>query len=103
MKIDFHNHFYPTEYLKKLEEWGHRYEFTHDRAGLKIVLEKGARFLGITPQMEDPAKRIEDMDRIGVDIQVLTLSTPNVYFSTRKRNLYLAKLVNDRFAEICQQ
>ena len=103
MKIDFHNHFYPTEYLKKLEEWGHRYEFTHDRVGLKIVLEKGARFLGITPQMEDPAKRIEDMDRIGVDIQVLTLSTPNVYFSTRKRNLYLAKLVNDRFAEICQK
>jgi aminocarboxymuconate-semialdehyde decarboxylase len=103
MKIDFHNHFYPTEYLRKLEEWGRRYEFTHDAEGLKIVKEKGARFLGITPQMEDPAKRIEDMDRIGVDLQVLTLSTPNVYFSTRKRNLYLARLVNDYFAGICQK
>ena len=103
MKIDFHNHFYPTEYLKKLEQWGHRYEFTHDAMGLKIVKEKGARFLGITPQMEDAEKRIVDMDRIGIDIQVLTLSTPNVFFSTRKRNLYLAQLSNDYFANLCQK
>ena len=103
MKIDFHNHFYPSEYLKKLEEWGRRYEFTHDATGLKIVKEKGARFLGITPQMEDAEKRIADMDRLGLDIQVLTLSTPNVYFSTRKRNLHLAKLSNDYYAELCQK
>ena len=103
MRIDFHNHFYPTEYLKKLEQWGHRYEFTHDAMGLKIVKEKGARFLGITPQMEDAEKRIVDMDRIGIDIQVLTLSTPNVFFSTRKRNLYLAQLSNDYFANLCQK
>ena len=45
MRIDFHNHFYPTEYLKKLEQWGRRYEFTHDAMGLKIVKEKGALFL----------------------------------------------------------
>ncbi len=103
MKIDFHNHFYPSEYLKKLEQWGRRYEFTHDAAGLKIVKEKGARFLGITPQMEDAEKRIADMDRLGLDLQVLTLSTPSVYFSTRKRNLYLAKLANDYYADLCQK
>jgi aminocarboxymuconate-semialdehyde decarboxylase len=103
MKIDFHNHFYPTEYLKKLEEWGHRYEFTYDATGLKIVKEKGARYLGITPQMEVAEKRIDDMDRLGLDIQVLTLSTPSVYFSTKKRNLYLAKMCNDYYAELCQK
>ena len=96
MKIDFHNHFYPTEYLKKLEKWGSRYEFTYDATGLKIVKEKGARYLGITAQMEDPERRIADMDRLGIDLQVLTLSTPNVYFSTRKRNLTLARLANHR-------
>jgi aminocarboxymuconate-semialdehyde decarboxylase len=103
MKIDFHNHFYPSEYLKKMEQWGRRYEFTHDATGLKIVKEKGARFLGITSQMENPEERISDMDQLGLDIQVLTLSTPNVYFSTRKRNLYLARLVNDYFADLCQK
>jgi aminocarboxymuconate-semialdehyde decarboxylase len=48
-------------------------------------------------------QRIADMDRIGIDIQVLTLTTPNVYFSTRKRNLTLAKMSNDFFAELCQK
>lgn len=103
MRIDFHNHFYPPEYLEKLERWGRRYEFIQDTTGLKIVKEKGARFLGITRQMVSPEERIADMDRIGIDIQVLTLSTPNVYFSTRKRNLYLSRLVNDYFAGLWQK
>ena len=103
MKIDFHNHFYPPEYVKKLEEWGKRYEFVQDPTGLKIASEKGARFLGITSQHVNVEQRIADMDRIGIDIQVLTLTTPNVYFSTRKRNLHLAQMSNDFFAELCQK
>ncbi len=103
MKIDFHNHFYPPGYLEKLEQWGHRYKFVQDTSGLKIVSEKGARFLGITKEHVSIEQRISDMDRIGIDIQVLTLTTPNVYFTTRKRNLYLAKTSNDFFAEICQK
>jgi len=103
MKIDFHNHFYPTEYLKKLEQWGRRYEFVRDATGLKIVKEKGARFLSLTPQHQNPEQRIVDMDRIGIDLQVLTLSNPNVYFSTRKRNLTLSKIANDHFADLCQK
>ena len=103
MKIDFHNHFYPPGYLEKLEQWGKRYEFVQDPTGLKIVKEKGARFLGITSQHVSPEQRIEDMTRIGIDLQVLTLTTPNVYFSTRKRNLYLARMSNDFFADLCQK
>jgi aminocarboxymuconate-semialdehyde decarboxylase len=70
---------------------------------LKIVKEKGARFLGITSQHVSVEQRIADMDRSGIDIQVLTLTSPNVYFSTRKRNLSLAKMSNDFFAELCQK
>ncbi len=103
MRIDFHNHFYPPEYVKKLEEWGTRYEFVQDPTGLKIVREKGARFLGITAEHVNVEQRLADMDRIGIDIQVLTLTTPNVYFSTRKRNLYLSQMSNDFFAELCQK
>ena len=53
--------------------------------------------------MENPEERIADMDRLGLDLQVLTLSTPSVYFSTRKRNLYLSKLANDYYAGLCQK
>ena len=88
MRIDFHNHFYPPGYLEKLEAWGHRFEFVPDKKrGIKIVKQKGARFLAITPQHVSVEQRLEDMDRIGTDIQVLTLTSPSVYFSTRKRNL----------------
>jgi aminocarboxymuconate-semialdehyde decarboxylase len=104
MRIDFHNHFYPPGYLEKLEQWGHRYEFVPDRKrGITIVKQKGARFLAITPQHVSVEKRMEDMDRIGTDIQVLTLTSPSVYFSTRKRNLYLAQMSNDFFADLCRK
>jgi aminocarboxymuconate-semialdehyde decarboxylase len=103
IKIDFHNHFYPPEYLKRLEQWGSGYEFSRDASGLLVVKKNGARFLSITPQHVSPEQRISDMDRIGIDIQVLTLSNPNVYFSSRKRNLTLARLANDFFADLCQR
>jgi aminocarboxymuconate-semialdehyde decarboxylase len=104
MKIDFHNHFYPPGYLEKFEQWGrHRYEFVPDKNGLKIVKQKGARFLAITPQHVSVEQRLADMDRLGIDMEVLTLTSPSVYFSTRKRNQYLAKMSNDFFADLCQK
>jgi aminocarboxymuconate-semialdehyde decarboxylase len=104
MRIDFHNHFYPPGYLEKFEQWGKRsYEFIPDKSGIKIVKQKGARFLAITPQHVSVEQRIADMDRIGIDMEVLTLTSPSVYFSTRKRNNYLAKMSNDFFADLCQK
>jgi len=103
MKIDFYNHCYPPEYLEKLRQWGSGYEFSQDSSGMTVVKKNGAHFLSITPQHVSPEQRISDMDRIGIDIQVLTLSNPNVYFSTRKRNLTLAKITNDYFADLCQR
>ena len=102
MRIDLHNHFYPPGYLEKFQQWGkHRYEFMPEKDGLTIVKQKGARFLAITPQHVSVEQRLEDMDRIGIDVQVLTLTSPSVYFSTRKRNLYLARMSNDFFADLC--
>jgi aminocarboxymuconate-semialdehyde decarboxylase len=104
MRIDLHNHFYPPGYLEKFEKWGkHLYEFTPEKNGLTIVKQKGARFLAITPQHVSVEQRLEDMDRIGIDVQVLTLTSPSVYFSTRKRNLYLARMSNDFFADLCHK
>ena len=50
--------------------------------------------------MTDPAKRIEDMDRVGIDVEVLSLSTPNVYFAPQERQAEVARLVNDAYAEL---
>lgn len=56
--------------------------------------------MSVTLQHGSLKQRILGMDRIGIDIQVLTLSNPGVYFSTRKRSLTLAGLANDFFADL---
>ena len=50
--------------------------------------------------MTDVAKRIEDMDRVGIDTEVLSLSTPNVYFVEGKAQADVARLANDAYAEL---
>ncbi len=50
--------------------------------------------------MTDPAKRLADMDRVGIDVEVLSLSTPNVYFAPPERQAEVARLVNDAYAEL---
>ncbi len=40
------------------------------------------------------------MDRVGIDVEVLSLSTPNVYFAPPERQAEVARLVNDAYAEL---
>jgi aminocarboxymuconate-semialdehyde decarboxylase len=53
--------------------------------------------------MSDPRKRILEMDEAGVDIQVLSLSTPNVYFASDQDSLALAKTTNDHLSALCEE
>ncbi|MCL5263925.1 MAG: amidohydrolase [Chloroflexi bacterium] len=100
MKIDLHTHFYPPKYFEFLEEHNTKYEMTKDATGKKILKHKGARFLTITPEMTSPENRLKQMDEVGVDVQVLSLSVPNVYFSDDDNNLYLARETNDYLAAL---
>src|SRR5215467_14404703 len=65
-----------------------------------LIRYRGTRFFGITTPMTDPAKRLEDMDRVGIDVEVLSLSTPNVYFAPPERQAEVARLANDAYAEL---
>src|SRR5207245_1939846 len=69
-------------------------------SGQRIIPYKGARFCGVTAPMTDVAKRIEDIDRVGIDTEVLSLSTPNVYFVEGKAQAEVARLANDAYAEL---
>ena len=76
MRVDLHTHYYPAEYLGALEALDTALEITEDSNGNKIVKDRGARILTITPEMSDPTVRIREMDEAGIDVQVLSLSTP---------------------------
>lgn len=40
------------------------------------------------------------MDRVGIDVEVLSLSTPNVFFTEGDRQAQVARLVNDAYADL---
>jgi len=48
--------------------------------------------------MTDVAKRLEDMDRVGIDVEVVSLSTPNLFFADAQHQPAIARLVNDAYA-----
>ncbi len=67
-------------------------------------------FAALVPKLTDPVRRLEDMERMGVDVQVLSVAPPQYYYWTdpvlgrrlaRMQNEHLAGLVGDhpdRFA-----
>ncbi|MBA7692031.1 2-keto-4-carboxy-3-hexenedioate hydratase [subsurface metagenome] len=105
MRIDIHNHFYPTKFLKQLENVGSTVGITieTDDWGRQILVQHGNRLVTITPPMNNVNKRIEDMDQSGFDMQILTLSAPSVDIFPVEIGETLAKVVNDEIARICQE
>ncbi|HET9531648.1 MAG TPA: amidohydrolase family protein [Blastocatellia bacterium] len=100
MKIDTHTHYYPESYFRMIREIASEFSFDKDPTGRTIIKYRGARFFGITEPMTDPARRIEDMDGAGIDVEVLSLSTPNIFFADEKRQPEVARVVNDAYAEL---
>lgn len=100
MKFDLHTHYYPQGFFEKIRDIPSEFSFDKDPSGRTIIKFRNARFFGITPPMTDPDKRIEDMDRVGIDVEVLSLSTPNIFFGDASTQPELARMVNDAYAEL---
>jgi aminocarboxymuconate-semialdehyde decarboxylase len=99
-KLDLHTHYYPPIYFDKIRELPSEFSFDKSPSGQTIITYRGARFFGVTPPMTDVARRIEDMDRVGIDVEVVSLSTPNVFFTDAKHQPEIARMVNDAYAEL---
>jgi aminocarboxymuconate-semialdehyde decarboxylase len=100
MRLDLHTHYYPEAFFQMIREIPSEFSFDKDPTGRTIIKYRGARFFGITPPMSDPARRLEDMDQAGIDVEVLSLSTPNVFFADEERQPEVARIVNDSYSEL---
>ena len=96
--VDVHTHHYTREYFDAVRNSGGDYSFAKDPTGRDIITLRGARFFGVTPAMTDLAARLAAMDEAGVDIAVLSLSTPNVFFLGPDAQPELARRMNDAYA-----
>ncbi len=103
MKIDFHTHHYPLAYLDEMERHpSPACQVTRDSEGRRLVNYAGD-FNVVADGHIDLESRLAEMERTGVDLGLLTLTTPGVHVEERSRGIYLAQLVNDSFAEIQRQ
>jgi aminocarboxymuconate-semialdehyde decarboxylase len=100
MKLDIHTHYYPETYFQMIRDTPSEFSFDKDPTGRTIIKHRGARFFGVTPPMTDAAKRLEDMDRVGIDVEVISLSTPNIFFADENRQPQIARVLNDAYAEL---
>jgi aminocarboxymuconate-semialdehyde decarboxylase len=102
-KIDLHTHYYPPVYFDKIRDLPSEFSFDKSPSGQTIIKYRGARFFGVTPPMTDVARRLEDMDRVGIDVEVISLSTPNVFFADAEHQPDIARMTNDAYAELIAQ
>jgi aminocarboxymuconate-semialdehyde decarboxylase len=100
LKFDLHTHFYTEEFFATIRRLPSEFSFDKSSSGQTIITYRGARFFGVTPAMTDVAKRIEDMDRVGIDVEVVSLSTPNVFFAGADQQPEIARTINDAYAEL---
>jgi len=97
--IDFHNHFYPPEYLDALEPSGSTLRITHDEAGNPVVHYPGDYNVMVRGH-RDIAYRQAVLDEHRVDTQVITLTTPGTHVEPPAVAAKLAAITNDAFARV---
>ena len=96
--IDFHNHYYPPGYLKALQSGQSAVQVTIDDQGNPWLHYPGDYNIAV-PGQRDLNVREKMLDDHGIDMQVLTLTTPGTHVETPANAARLASLVNDEFAE----
>lgn len=99
MIIDVHNHFYPAEYLDALGPLGSTIKVTYDKDGNPLVHYPGD-YNVLVKGHRDIAYREEVLDAEGVDVQLISLTTPGTHIEKPDVAVKLATITNDAFARI---
>jgi aminocarboxymuconate-semialdehyde decarboxylase len=98
--IDVHTHMLTHEWVKMLESHGQpRYTLQEVRGGLRAIHLDGAPFMTPVPPMFDWDLRVANMSKARVDIAVVSLTCPNVFWGGPEVSLKAARHMNDEFAK----
>jgi aminocarboxymuconate-semialdehyde decarboxylase len=98
--IDVHTHMLTESYVRALAtHGGRRLSIGTVVGGQKAIHMDGAPFMTLMPGMFDYKMRIAAMDQARVDLAVVSLTCPNVYWGGREVSRRTAAGVNDDMAE----
>lgn len=87
MRIDVHAHYFPTDYLDRLD-------------AIAAYETKYARGMGASETPEDLEGRLALMDRNGVDVQILSASPQLPAVADEAAAVGAARLANDAYADL---
>src|SRR4051812_357489 len=97
--VDVHTHMLTREWIELLRQnGGGKYSVKSTKAGDIAIHLRDAPFMTLFPQMWDYDLRIEAMNKAGVDIAIVSLSCPNVFWGSSEVSLKAARTVNDSMA-----
>ena len=100
--IDFHNHYYPPDYLKALRSGASVVRVTVDAEDNPWLHYPGDYNIAVRGH-RDIEYRESVLIEHGVDTQVLSLTTPGTHVESPAVAARLASLVNDAFAEVARE
>jgi aminocarboxymuconate-semialdehyde decarboxylase len=97
--IDFHNHYYPPPYLEALRSGPSNIQVTFDAQKNPVLHSPGDKNIAV-PGHRDIEFRQSVMDKVGVDMQVLSFTAPGTLLEEPGTSASLARTVNDALAQI---
>jgi predicted TIM-barrel fold metal-dependent hydrolase len=92
VRIDVHAHYFPVEYLDRLDQFGGNQQTFFIRKA-KMA---SADFRDLEPNFRN-------MDLAGVDMQVLSVSSQLPYFANENQAVEVARLGNDLYARVVRE
>jgi aminocarboxymuconate-semialdehyde decarboxylase len=95
--IDFHNHYYPPEYLDEVKKGRAKVRVDYDAEDNPRLHYPGDYNI-LVPGHRDLDYRERVLDEYGVTRQVLTFTTPGVHYEEPATAVRLARVVNEAFA-----
>lgn len=96
--VDFHNHYYPPEYVEALRKSTSVVKVTYDDEGNPCVHYPGDYNI-LVPGHRDLDFRQLVLEEHGVDTQVLSFTTPGVHVEPPAAAVRFARQINDAFAK----
>ena len=96
--VDIHTHMLNDEWLHRLKAHGGPHFTVREFKGQQVVHVDGAPFMTLLDGMFDYELRIENMTRAGVDVAIVSLTCPSVFWGGPEVSLDAARQMNDDMA-----
>jgi len=101
MKIDVHAHMLERQYLESLCDFM-GLDVSRTDSGQTLLRKGNATVAWFREDFFDQTVRLKEMDRMGIERRVLSLSSPSIYEWPVQEQIRLAVHINDATARYCE-